>query len=67
MFILQIPMYAVGQSDQETPFTFGSARPSLLFTWSVNNKDVVVLNNVFHKVRYYIGTIGLQRDIMVLR
>ncbi|XP_063400570.1 nuclear pore membrane glycoprotein 210-like [Mytilus trossulus] len=45
----QMPMYAVGQTDQETPFTFGAARPPLTFTWSVNNKNVVILNNVFHK------------------
>ncbi|CAC5367420.1 NUP210 [Mytilus coruscus] len=26
-----------------------AARPPLSFTWSVNNKNVVILNNVFHK------------------
>lgn len=46
-------MYAVGQTDQETPFTFGTARPSLTFTWSVNNKNVVILNNVFHKASIF--------------
>ena len=59
-------MYAVGQSDQETPFTFGSARPPLLFTWSVNNKDVVVLNNVFHKVLVYDSARHWFKDIPLL-
>ena len=52
-----MPMYAVGLTEHETPFTFGSAVPGLTFTWSVNNKDVVNLENVFHEVRYYIGFI----------
>ncbi|KAK3103291.1 hypothetical protein FSP39_018237 [Pinctada imbricata] len=45
----QMPVYVTGMSEHETPFTFGSSIPPLTFTWSVNNKDVVSLQNVFHK------------------
>ena len=45
-----MPVYATGLSEHETPFTFGTAVPPLTFTWSINNKDVVSLQNVFHKV-----------------
>ncbi|XP_060082895.1 nuclear pore membrane glycoprotein 210-like [Ylistrum balloti] len=44
----RMPMYAVGTTEHETPFTFGSAIPPLTFSWSVSNKDVVFLENVFH-------------------
>ncbi|XP_021353376.1 nuclear pore membrane glycoprotein 210-like isoform X2 [Mizuhopecten yessoensis] len=44
----RMPMYAVGATEHETPFTFGSAIPPLTFSWSVSNKDVVFLENVFH-------------------
>lgn len=45
-----MPMFAVGLTEHETPFTFGSAIPPLTFVWSVNNKDVVKLQNVLYKV-----------------
>ncbi|KAJ8299580.1 hypothetical protein KUTeg_023640 [Tegillarca granosa] len=47
--LFQMPMYAVGLTEHETPFTFGSAIPPLTFVWSVNNKDVVKLQNVLYK------------------
>ena len=46
----QMPLYAVGLTEHETPFTFGSSVPPLAFTWSVNKKDVATLQSVFHKV-----------------
>lgn len=45
-----MPIYAVGLTEHETPFTFGSAMPPLVFTWSINNKDIIQLQNVFHEV-----------------
>ena len=56
-----MPVYATGLSEHETPFTFGTAVPPLTFTWSINNKDVVSLQNVFHKVstvKLYTGKIS---------
>ncbi|KAL4239760.1 hypothetical protein ACF0H5_000563 [Mactra antiquata] len=44
-----MPLYAVGLTEHETPFTFGSAMPPLSFKWSVNKKDVAQLHSVFHK------------------
>ncbi|XP_062607902.1 nuclear pore membrane glycoprotein 210-like [Saccostrea cucullata] len=45
----KMPLYAIGLSEHETPFSFGSAMPPLVFTWTINNKDVIQLQNVFHK------------------
>ncbi|XP_052692934.1 nuclear pore membrane glycoprotein 210-like [Crassostrea angulata] len=45
----KMPIYAVGLTEHETPFTFGSAMPPLVFTWSINNKDIIQLQNVFHE------------------
>ena len=48
--LLQMPLFAVGLTEHETPFTFGSAIPPLSFSWSVNKKSVAELQSVFHKV-----------------
>ncbi|XP_022313260.2 nuclear pore membrane glycoprotein 210-like [Crassostrea virginica] len=45
----KMPIYAVGLTEHETPFTFGSSMPPLVFTWSINNKDIIQLQNVFHE------------------
>ncbi|XP_048780768.2 nuclear pore membrane glycoprotein 210-like isoform X2 [Ostrea edulis] len=45
----KMPLYGIGLTEHETPFTFGSATPPLVFTWSINNKDVIQLQNVFHQ------------------
>ena len=46
-----MPVYAVGLTEHETPFTFGSTAPPLSFKWSVNKKDVAKLQSVFQQVR----------------
>ncbi|KAL5006223.1 hypothetical protein ScPMuIL_015029 [Solemya velum] len=46
----KMPVYALGLTEQETPFSFGSALPPLHFQWSVNiDKDIVKLQSVFDK------------------
>lgn len=45
----QMPVYAVGVTEQEIPFTFGSAFPNLNFNWSVSNQNIVQLKSVFHQ------------------
>ncbi|ELU01491.1 hypothetical protein CAPTEDRAFT_222865 [Capitella teleta] len=45
----KMPMYAVGISENESPFSFGSALPSLSFHWSLSNKDVCALKPLFYK------------------
>ena len=50
IFLFQMPLFAVGLTEHETPFTFGSAVPHLSFKWSVNKKSVTLLQSVFHEV-----------------
>ena len=49
VFLHQMPLYAVGINEQETPFTFGSADPPLSFSWRINSQDTVALESPFHK------------------
>ena len=44
-------MYAQGENDNESPFTFGSSIPGLTFHWSVSNMDVLSLVSVYDQVR----------------
>ena len=47
----QMPLYAVGTNDNQTPFTFGSAAPPRLsFYWSTSNQQVAQLKPLFHQV-----------------
>ncbi|XP_033126135.1 nuclear pore membrane glycoprotein 210-like [Anneissia japonica] len=43
----EMPVYATGLGDSESPFTLGSASPPLLFHWSVSNEDVITVEPVF--------------------
>jgi len=52
---VQMPVYAVGLTDQETPFTFGASIPPLSFRWSLNKKDVARLQSVFAEVMFHAG------------
>ncbi|XP_022099452.1 nuclear pore membrane glycoprotein 210-like isoform X2 [Acanthaster planci] len=45
----EMPVYAMGTSEHETPFTFGNVMPGLDFFWTVTNRDVVRLEPVFEK------------------
>ncbi|CAH1786082.1 unnamed protein product [Owenia fusiformis] len=45
----QMPVYALGMNEHETPFTFGSSLPPLEFHWSINNKEVIELKSVYYK------------------
>ncbi|GFS06170.1 nuclear pore membrane glycoprotein 210-like [Elysia marginata] len=44
-----MPVYAVGLTDHETPFTFGNSVPPLTFLWSANSREVLQLHSVYHK------------------
>ena len=46
---LQVAVHAEGDAD-ETPFTFASSVPGLVFHWSVTNMDVHALSSVYDKV-----------------
>ena len=46
----QMPLYAVGMNEYETPFTFGNVSPPLSFRWTIDNKEAVELNSIFYKV-----------------
>lgn len=61
-----MPLYAVGLTEHETPFTFGSSVPPLAFRWSVNKKDVAQLQSVFHKVCVSVITWGSQVSSLCL-
>ncbi|XP_070200007.1 nuclear pore membrane glycoprotein 210-like [Littorina saxatilis] len=44
----RMPVYAVGITEHETPFSFGSSIPPLTFAWSVNSREVLHLESVYH-------------------
>ncbi|XP_068163279.1 nuclear pore membrane glycoprotein 210 [Antennarius striatus] len=37
----QMPVYVMGLTSSQTPFSFGSASPPLTFHWSTNKRDIV--------------------------
>ncbi|XP_070565297.1 nuclear pore membrane glycoprotein 210-like isoform X2 [Ptychodera flava] len=49
----EMPVYAMGENEHQTPFTFGHAVPGLKFYWSVSNTDVIKLSTVYHKIGLY--------------
>ncbi|KAH7645811.1 nuclear pore membrane glycoprotein 210-like protein [Dermatophagoides farinae] len=49
-----IPVYLIGSSgENETPFMFGHARPSIKISWSLSNDKIGTLENSFQKVGIY--------------
>ncbi|XP_064156387.1 nuclear pore membrane glycoprotein 210 [Anguilla rostrata] len=40
----QMPVYVMGMTSSQTPFSFGSALPGLSFHWSVSKRDVLQLH-----------------------
>ncbi|KAL3841492.1 hypothetical protein ACJMK2_019630 [Sinanodonta woodiana] len=44
-----MPLFAVGLTEHETPFTFANTNPPLNFKWTVNKKAVAYLQSVFHE------------------
>ncbi|GAB1602354.1 nuclear pore membrane glycoprotein 210-like isoform X1, partial [Argonauta hians] len=44
-----MPLFAVGITDNVTPFSFGSAIPALSFSWTVSNSKVAKLQSVYHE------------------
>ncbi|XP_073514049.1 nuclear pore membrane glycoprotein 210-like [Phyllobates terribilis] len=39
----EMPMYVMGVSSTQTPFSFSNSKPPLQFYWSLNKRDVVTL------------------------
>ncbi|XP_069594525.1 nuclear pore membrane glycoprotein 210-like [Ranitomeya imitator] len=39
----EMPVYVMGVSSTQTPFSFGNSKPPLQFYWSLNKRDVVTL------------------------
>ncbi|XP_068453673.1 nuclear pore membrane glycoprotein 210 isoform X2 [Clinocottus analis] len=37
----QMPVYVMGLTNSQTPFTFGNAVPGLTFTWSTTKRDIL--------------------------
>lgn len=40
-FCLQMPVYVMGLTNSQTPFSFGNALPSLTFHWSTTKRDIL--------------------------
>ncbi|XP_077368198.1 nuclear pore membrane glycoprotein 210 isoform X2 [Festucalex cinctus] len=38
---MQMPVYVMGLTNSQTPFTFGNALPSLTFHWSTTKRDIL--------------------------
>lgn len=47
-------MYVIGLSDQENPFSFGTADPPVEIEWSISNADVADIKSTYHKVNWRI-------------
>ncbi|CAG5123932.1 unnamed protein product, partial [Candidula unifasciata] len=45
----QMPVYAVGLTEHQTPFSFGHSVPPLIFTWSVSSRETLHLQSVYHR------------------
>lgn len=48
-----MPLYVMGVTEQESPFTFGTALPAAKFKWSVSNDKVASLCNLYSSVSYF--------------
>ncbi|GIY11089.1 hypothetical protein CDAR_380621 [Caerostris darwini] len=46
----EMPLYAMGHTDSESPFTFGTAVPSAKFKWSISNDKVASINTLYNPV-----------------
>ncbi|GIY81530.1 nuclear pore membrane glycoprotein 210 [Caerostris extrusa] len=46
----EMPLYAMGHTDSESPFTFGTAVPSAKFKWSISNDKVASINTLYSPV-----------------
>ncbi|XP_055899109.1 nuclear pore membrane glycoprotein 210-like [Biomphalaria glabrata] len=45
----KIPVYALGLTENETPFSFGNTVPPLIFTWTASSREVLKLQSVYSK------------------
>ncbi|XP_059163994.1 nuclear pore membrane glycoprotein 210-like [Physella acuta] len=49
----QMPVYAMGVTENETPFSFGNSVPPLIFIWTASSRDVIQLQSIYHKNGIY--------------
>ena len=45
-----MPLYVTGITEQENPFTFGTALPAAKFKWTVSNDKVASLHSLYSSV-----------------
>ncbi|KAL4646368.1 nuclear pore membrane glycoprotein 210 isoform X1 [Arapaima gigas] len=53
----QMPVYVMGLTSSQTPFSFGNALPGLTFHWSVSKRDILEVNT-----RHSEASISLQAE-----
>ncbi|KAG8201918.1 hypothetical protein JTE90_027395 [Oedothorax gibbosus] len=46
----EMPLHVTGVSELESPFTFGTASPTLQFKWSVSNDKVASLQGLYNSI-----------------
>ncbi|KAM5147759.1 nuclear pore membrane glycoprotein 210 [Mantella aurantiaca] len=46
----QMPVYVMGLSSSQTPFSFGNAVPGLVFHWSVVKRDIIEMRSRHNEV-----------------
>lgn len=44
-----MPLYAIGNEEDQNPLAYATALPPLLFEWTVSNKQVATFNGIFKK------------------
>uniref|UniRef100_A0A8C9WHE5 Nucleoporin 210 n=1 Tax=Scleropages formosus TaxID=113540 RepID=A0A8C9WHE5_SCLFO len=47
----QMPVYVMGLTSSQTPFSFGNALPGLTFQWSVSKRDILEVTTRHSEVR----------------
>ncbi|XP_054706619.1 nuclear pore membrane glycoprotein 210-like [Uloborus diversus] len=71
----EMPLYVMGTTEQETPFTFGTALPSAKFKWSISNDKVASLHNLYtpmgleetNENNFRVGLKALQDGLLTVR
>ncbi|XP_073327221.1 nuclear pore membrane glycoprotein 210 [Pagrus major] len=53
----QMPVYVMGLTNSQTPFSFGNAAPQLTFQWSITKRDILDVQS-----RHTEANVGLQSE-----
>ena len=54
----QMPVYVMGLTTSQTPFSFGNAMPGLLFHWSTTKRDILDVQSRHSEVRLELRRAG---------